>query len=255
MRCVTSTVVWMGVLVTAAFGCGRPDASTVATTTTPSDTVASRPSSDQRAVVLCLGDSLTAGYGLTPAEAYPAILQQFVDEQGWPFRVVNAGLSGVTTSAGLRRLDWLMNQGNNKGDKQGINKGNNRGTIDVLILARGGNDGLRGIDLDTVESNLVGIIGRARELRPDIDIVLAGIQPPPNMGPDYTEGFKRLYPDLARSEGTALIPFLLEDVGGVEALNQADGVHPTAEGQKLLARNVWSVLEPVLAKRVEAGDS
>jgi acyl-CoA thioesterase-1 len=131
----------------------------------------------------------------------------------------------------------------------------NQWNVDVLILALGGNDGLRGIDLNTVESNLVGIIGRARELRPGIDIVLAGIQPPPNMGPDYTEGFKRLYPDLARSEGAMLIPFLLQDVGGVEALNQADGIHPTAEGQKLLARNVWSVLEPVLAKRVEAGDS
>jgi acyl-CoA thioesterase-1 len=179
--------------------------------------------------LLFFGDSLTAGYGLDPDEAFPALIQRKLEASGRPWRVVNAGLSGETTAGGLRRLDWILRQ-----------------PVDIFIIELGGNDGLRGIDPTTSRSNLELMIKRIRERYPDVKVVLAGMQMPTNMGPDYTRQFAAMYPDLAQKLQVTLIPFLLEGVGGVPALNLPDGIHPTAEGHQIVAETVWRALQPLL---------
>jgi acyl-CoA thioesterase-1 len=179
--------------------------------------------------ILVLGNSLAAGLGLDPSQAFPAVLQQKIDSLGWPFQVVNAGLSGETTAGGLRRIDWLLQR-----------------PVDVLILELGGNDGLRGVPVETTEENLKAIIDKTRARYPDARIVLAGMQMPPNLGADYTRRFRDVYPKVADEKDAALIPFLLEGVGGVASMMQGDGIHPTAAGQRIVAQNVWAVLELVL---------
>jgi acyl-CoA thioesterase-1 len=180
-------------------------------------------------VIVVLGDSLTAGYGLDRAQAYPALLQQRINAEGWNFTVVNAGQSGDTTADGLRRLDWLLQR-----------------RIHVLILALGGNDGLRGIEPSATKTNLQAMIDHAKLKYPDIRIVLAGMAMAPNMGKDYVSRFQAIYPDLAKQNQLPLVPFLLEGVGGRPESNQDDMIHPTAEGQKVVADNVWRVLQPLL---------
>ena len=179
--------------------------------------------------IVFFGDSLTAGYGLDPDDAFPALIQKKIDEAGQPWRVVNAGLSGETTAGGLRRLDWILRQ-----------------QVDIFVLELGGNDGLRGIPLETSRANLQAMIERIRARYPHVAIVLAGMQLPPNMGPEYTRQFAAMYPELAQANHIALIPFLLDGVGGISSLNQADGIHPTAEGHKIVAATVWRVLQPLL---------
>ncbi|MEA3210322.1 MAG: acyl-CoA thioesterase [Chthoniobacter sp.] len=179
--------------------------------------------------IVVLGDSITAGYGLDPEQAYPALLQQKIDAAGLPFIVVNAGVSGDTTAGGLRRLDWTLGRG-----------------ADVLIVALGGNDGLRGIVPKQTEENLAGIIQRARMKFPAIKIIIAGMEMPANMGPDFVAQFRALFPRVAEAGSAALVPFLLGGVGGVTALNQPDLIHPTAEGQKIVSENVWKVLRTTL---------
>jgi len=187
------------------------------------------PASMEPRVVVCLGDSLTAGYGLDQSQAYPALLQKSIDSLGWKFKVVNAGLSGETTAGGLRRLDWVLKR-----------------RIDVLILALGGNDALRGIPLETTRQNLDQILTRTRAKNPGVQLVVAGMLIPPNWGREYFNGFRALFPQLAKKHQAGLIPFLLEGVGGKPELNFPDGIHPTAAGHKIVAANVWKVLEPVL---------
>jgi acyl-CoA thioesterase I len=184
-----------------------------------------------RPTVLVLGDSLAAGYGVDPGEAFPALLQMRAASAGLSFSIVNAGLSGDTTAGGLRRLDWLL-----------------RRPVDVLVLELGGNDGLRGLSPTQTRSNLVAIIRKTRDKYPAVQVVVAGMQIPTNMGADYASGFRAIFPEIARAEHAALIPFLLEGVGGVPDLNQADQIHPTPRGHELVASNVWVVLEPVLRK-------
>lgn len=179
--------------------------------------------------ILFLGDSITAGYGLEPAQAYPALIQNKIDAKRWPFKVINAGQSGDTTAGGLSRMDWLL-----------------RSPIDVLVLELGGNDGLRGLPAATTRKNLQAIIDRAREKYPDAKIVLAGMRVPPNMGRDYAKQFDAIFADIAKKNKAALVPFVLEGVGGVAALNLPDGIHPTAKGHEIVAANVWKVLEPTL---------
>lgn len=179
--------------------------------------------------VLFYGDSITAGYGLDPDQAYPALIQKKIEEAGLSYRVVNGGLSGETTSGGLRRLDWTLRQ-----------------KIDVFVLALGGNDGLRGVATDVTRRNLQAMIDRIRTRYPDVTVVIAGMQMPTSMGPEYTTAFRRIFPELAEANKTALVPFLLEGVGGIQELNQPDLIHPTAEGQKIIAANVWSTLRPLL---------
>lgn len=180
--------------------------------------------------VVVLGDSLAAGYGLDPTAAFPALLQKKIEEAGWRFQVVNAGVSGDTSAGGLRRIDWLLKR-----------------PVDVLVIALGGNDGLRGLSPPALKKNLKAIIERTREKYPTAEIVIAGMKMPANFG-SYATEFERVYPELAKELNVALVPFLLEGVGGNSELNLPDRIHPTAEGQKVLAENVWKVLKPLLAK-------
>lgn len=175
------------------------------------------------------GDSLTAGYGLDPAEAYPAVIQKKIAAAGRPWRVVNAGLSGETTAGGLRRLDWVLRQ-----------------PVDLFVIALGANDGLRGLAPEVTRANLQAMIDRIRTRHPRVTIVLAGMQLPPNFGPEHTRQFAALYPDLAQANQLPLIPFLLDGVGGVPSLNQADGIHPTAAGHEIIATTIWAVILPLL---------
>tara|TARA_R110002049_G_scaffold245100_1_gene418935 strand:- start:70 stop:732 length:663 start_codon:yes stop_codon:yes gene_type:complete len=180
-------------------------------------------------VILFFGNSLTAGMGLSPENAFPALIQEKLDSLNLDYTVVNAGLSGETTSGGKNRLDWVLNQ-----------------PTDVFVLELGANDGLRGIPLQETRSNLQTIIDMVRKKNPKTRIILAGMQIPPNMGDDYTSEFRTIFPELAQKNNTALIPFLLEDVAGVPELNQSDGIHPTGKGHKILAQNVWEVLKDVV---------
>ncbi|MCO5723998.1 arylesterase [Robiginitalea marina] len=181
--------------------------------------------------ILFFGDSLTAGLGLDPNQAFPALIQKRLDSLGYSYQVVNAGLSGETTASGRNRLDWVLRQ-----------------PVGVFVLELGANDGLRGIPLSETRKNLEEMIVKVREKYPGARIVLAGMQLPPNMGPEYTGEFQDLFPELAQKHQVMLIPFLLKGVGGVPEMNQADGIHPTAEGHAVVAENVWEVLGPVLVE-------
>jgi acyl-CoA thioesterase-1 len=186
--------------------------------------------------IVCLGTSLTAGFGLDPEQAWPAVLQRKIDEAGLRYRVVNAGVSGETSAGARRRVDWLL-----------------REPAAVLVVETGANDGLRGQEPDSTRANIRGILDRARGQDPPPKLVLAGMQAPPNLGADYTRRFRAVFPDLAKEYGAAFVPFLLEGVAGVPRLNQADGIHPTPEGQRLVAENVWRALKPLLAPSGAAG--
>ncbi len=182
--------------------------------------------------IIFFGDSLTAGYGLDdPAsDAYPALIQKKIEAAHLPWRVVNAGLSGETTSGGLRRVDWVLRQ-----------------PVDIFVLALGGNDGLRGIDPGVSRASLQGIIDRVREKYPKAQIVLAGMMMPPSLGEDYTKAFAAMYPELAKKNSATLIPFLLNNVGGIAALNQGDQIHPNPKGHAIVADTVWSVIQPLVS--------
>jgi acyl-CoA thioesterase I len=192
--------------------------------------------SSQRPTVLFLGTSLTAGYGIDPEQAYPALIQRKVDSAGLNYQVINAGLSGETSAGAVRRADWLFRQ-----------------PVSVLVLETGANDGLRGLPADTLRANIQGILDRAKQLRPRPRLVLIGMRVPSNYGRTYSQQFESLYPQLAKSNGAVLVPFLLEGVGGVRSLNQPDGIHPTAQGQRKMAETVWRVLEPVL-RQAQSGE-
>lgn len=221
------------VLLSACGNGGEHADSTSESATTTTDTLTRTTGEPQEeessAVILFLGNSLSAGLGVDEADSFPARIDERIDSLGWDFRVVNAGLSGETTSGGLRRVDWLLED-----------------RVDVLVLELGGNDGLRGVPVEVARDNLRQIIEKTRAAYPDVTIVLAGMQIPPNLGHDYTQRFRAMYPELAESENTHLIPFLLEDVGGVDSLMQGDGIHPTADGHRVVADNVWDVLGPIL---------
>jgi len=180
-------------------------------------------------IVLVLGDSIAAGYGIDPSEAFPARLQEKIDAQGWNFKVVNAGQSGDTSAGGLSRLDWLL-----------------KNRVDVLVLELGANDGLRGVPAEVTKKNLQAIIDRTKAKYPKAKIVVAGMKVPPNMGSDYGRRFESIFSEVAKKNNAALVPFILENVGGVEKLNLADGIHPTAKGHEMAAENVWKVLAPIL---------
>nr|WP_184175146.1 arylesterase [Rhabdobacter roseus] len=186
-------------------------------------------SASTKKTILFFGNSLTAGYGLDPSEAFPALIQARIDSLKLPYTVVNAGVSGETSAGGNGRIDWVLRQ-----------------PVAVFVLELGGNDGLRGIPLEETRKNLQAIIDKVRAKYPETKIVLAGMQIPPNLGQSYTQEFSRLYPELAQKNNLTLIPFLLEGVGGEARLNLQDGIHPTAEGHRLVADNVWEVLEGVL---------
>lgn len=188
------------------------------------------PEISKKKTIVFFGNSLTAGYGLSsPTQAFPALIQAKIDSLQLSYTVVNAGVSGETTSGGASRIDWILRQ-----------------PLDVFVLELGANDGLRGIAIAETKKNLQAIIDAVRAKYPTAKIVLAGMQLPPNMGQAYANSFRNLYPELAQKNKLTLIPFLLQGVGGEAALNQADGIHPTAEGARIVAQNVWQVLRPLL---------
>lgn len=186
------------------------------------------PAAEKGPLVIFLGDSLTAGLGLPEEQAYPALLDRRLDAKGAPVRILNAGVSGDTTAGGLARLDWLLKQ-----------------KPDILVLGLGANDGLRGLELDQTEKNLREIVRRAQGA--GARVLLLGMMIPPNYGAEYTERFRKMYPEIADDMDLPLVPFLLEGVGGVARFNQEDGIHPTAEGQEIVANNV----EPYLVELIE----
>jgi acyl-CoA thioesterase-1 len=184
---------------------------------------------DAKKSILVFGNSLTAGLGVEPDEAFPALIGNKIDSLNLPYKVINAGLSGETTAAGKERINWLLKQ-----------------KVDVFILELGANDGLRGIPLTETRKNLQSIIDQVKAKYPDAKLVMTGMEVPPNMGSKYASEFRVIFTDLAKKNNMALVPFLLEKVGGVPELNQSDGIHPTPEGHKILAENVWVVLKDLL---------
>ena len=182
-----------------------------------------------RRTVLFVGTSLTAGLGLQPEDAYPALLGRRADSLGLDFEFVNAGLSGETSAGALRRIDWLL-----------------QGPADVVLIETGANDGLRGLDVDSTRANILAIVRKVKAARPTARILLAQMEAPPNLGEKYTGAFRTVYQEVASAEGLTLIPFLLEGVAGVDSLNQGDGIHPNESGERLVADNIWRALAPVL---------
>ncbi len=180
--------------------------------------------------ILIFGDSITAGYGVDPEQAFPSILQQKIDSAGLHFKVINGGLSGETSAGGLRRISWVLQR-----------------KVDIMILELGGNDGLRGIELQSTKNNLQQIITTAQTKDPDIQIIIAGMQVPPNLGIEYTNEFVNLYIDLAEENNLPLIPLILDAVGGYEEFMQPDKIHPNAEGHLIVAETVWKTLFPIIS--------
>lgn len=184
--------------------------------------------------MLFFGDSLTAAYGLAPEQGFAGLIREKVAGLSSPVDVVIAGVSGETTAGGVRRIGWLL-----------------RRDIDVMVLALGGNDGLRGIDPESTRDNLQKIIDQVRQVNPGVKMIIAGMEAPPNMGADYTADFRRVFREVAEANDASLIPFLLEGVAAVPELNLPDGIHPNPEGHRILAANVWKVLGPMLEVMLE----
>jgi acyl-CoA thioesterase-1 len=209
-------------------GCGQ-DRAVPRADQPPDSAPAALPAPAGTATIVFLGTSITAGLGLDPQQAYPAIIQRKLDSAGMQFQVINAGQSGESSAGALNRIDWILRQ-----------------PPAVLVIETGANDGLRGQSPAGVRDNIQAIIDRTRERSPGTEVILAGMQALPNMGSQYVRSFVAIYPELAEKNQVKLVPFILEGVGGVDSLNQADGIHPTPRGQEIVARNVWAVLEPVL---------
>ncbi|HVV53831.1 MAG TPA: arylesterase [Mucilaginibacter sp.] len=206
--------------------CGNNQAASNGNRQAADSTNTSEPSHKKN--ILFFGDSLTAGYGLDDPsdDAYPAVIQQKIDSLKLPYEVINAGVSGETTAGGLGRIDWVLKK-----------------KVSVFVLELGANDGLRGIEVSDTHKNLQAIINKVKSKYPDAKIILAGMQVPPSMGSDYAGSFKAVFPQLAEKNKIQLIPFLLDKVAGIPKLNQGDGIHPTAQGAKIVAYNVWQVLK------------
>jgi acyl-CoA thioesterase I len=180
-------------------------------------------------VIIFFGDSLTAGYGLSVEEAFPALVGKKLKDAKKSVSVINAGLSGETSAGGLSRLDWVIRQ-----------------PVDIFVLELGANDGLRGLPVDQTKKNLQAIIDKVKAKNPKVKIVIAGMMVPPNMGKDYSTRFQKIFPELAAKNKATLIPFLLQDVAGDEKLNQGDGIHPNVKGHQIVAQNVFKVISPLL---------
>ncbi|AMR32836.1 arylesterase [Mucilaginibacter sp. PAMC 26640] len=207
--------------------CSGGSKSTASDTTTTKTTSSS---AKTKKTILFFGDSLTAGYGLDDvSESFPGVVEAKIDSAKLPYSIVNGGLSGETSAGGLGRVDWLLKQ-----------------PVDIFVLELGANDGLRGLPVASTEKNLQGIIDKVKAKYPNAKLVMAGMMVPPNMGAAYAADFKNLFPKLAAKNKMTLVPFLLQNVAGIRKLNQGDGIHPTAEGAKIVGNNVWEVLKGLL---------
>ena len=224
-------IFWYGAMLflsTLAFACNQEEKSVEARESKKQDSAVV---SKAAKTIVFFGNSLTAGYGLDPSQAFPAIIQHKIDSLNLGYKVVNAGVSGETSSGGNSRVDWILEQ-----------------PVDVFVLELGANDGLRGIPLQETRTNLQAIIDKVKAKYPKSKILVAGMQMPPNMGVQYTTEFRAIFPELAKKSNGILIPFILDGVGGEVNLNQQDGIHPTAEGHQIVAENVWRELQPALEK-------
>jgi acyl-CoA thioesterase-1 len=214
-------------------GCGNDNKTNNQTSgqkTSAADTTKTAAPLTATKTILFFGNSLTAGYGVEPTQAFPALIQQKIDSMHLPYKVINGGVSGETSADGNQRIDFVLKQE----------------PVDVFVLELGANDGLRGIALSETRKNLQLIIDKVKAKYPDAKLVMAGMQIPPNMGQAYAADFKNIFPELAKKNNMTLIPFLLAGVGGEARLNQQDGIHPTAEGHQIVAGNVWKALKGVL---------
>lgn len=220
--------IYLAMLACLAISCDQASQKQ-ATSSNESTSQAAEEATEERPVILFYGNSITAGYGLDMSEAFPALIQERLDSLNYDYKVINAGLSGETSAGGLSRIDWVL-----------------KTPVDIFVLELGGNDGLRGISLDETEKNLSAILEKVKASNPQVKIIVAGMQIPPNMGQEYTDRFKNIFPALAQEHNTLHIPFILEGVGGIPELNLPDGIHPTPEGHKIVAENVWTVLEPIV---------
>jgi acyl-CoA thioesterase-1 len=231
-------------LLMACAACGQPDAARTNEPEEKPSAVVERPSTavdrassaetpDAPRIVF-LGDSLTAGYGLAKEDAVPSLIQKRLQGAGYPYEVVNAGVSGDTSAGGLSRLDWSL-----------------AGDVKILVVELGGNDGLRGLPVSELKRNLTEIITRAQAK--GIKVVLTGMEAPPNFGPAYTSEFREVYRQLARQYDVTFVPFYLEGVAGIPSLNIADGIHPNAEGSRIVEKTIWSALEPLLTRQAAGG--
>jgi acyl-CoA thioesterase I len=219
-----------GVLVLALLaGCGSNEEKANEGATQKREQVTADTKNEKAKTIVFYGNSLTAGYGVDPAESFPSIVQDKIDSLQLPYKVINAGVSGETTAGGKSRIDWILRQ-----------------PVNIFVLELGGNDGLRGIPIAETSKNLQAIIDRVREKYPEAKIILAGMQVPPNMGRNYATQFRVVFEQLAAKNKVELIPFLLENVGGIPSLNQADGIHPNPQGARIVAENVWKVLQKML---------
>jgi acyl-CoA thioesterase I len=217
---------WRGLLVALALaGCGTDGRAPELDDAPPSR------ATGERGRIVFLGTSLTAGLGLDPDQAFPALIQRKLDAEGLRFEAVNAGVSGETSAGARRRIDWLLRQ-----------------PVAVMVIETGANDGLRGLEVDSLRSNIQAIIDDARRQSPKPAIVLVGMRAPPNLGSNYSRRFEKVFPELAKENDLPLVPFLLEGVAGRPSLNQSDMIHPTAEGQRRMADTIWEVLEPLLKR-------
>jgi acyl-CoA thioesterase I len=233
MSMLKMCISYLGLLILMLPACGTNKTSEEKNTQKDSPQTAAKdstvvPSASVKNIVF-FGNSLTAGYGVDPTDAFPALIQNKVDSLHIPYKVINAGLSGETTAGGNSRIDWILRQ-----------------PIDVFILELGGNDGLRGIPISETTKNLQNIITKVKAKYPAVKLVLAGMQIPPNIGARYADEFRQVFRELADKNNVLLIPFILEGVGGVPDLNQGDGIHPTVQGHKIVAENVWKVIKDIL---------
>ncbi len=229
MRFAALVFIWLTAFI--SFSCQPPTEQT--STETDSPTVETKTATEEetdKPVILFFGNSLTAGYGLDPSEAFSAVIERKIDSLKLTYQVVNAGLSGETTASGNTRLDWVLE----------------RQPVDIFVLELGANDGLRGISPEETYKNLNAMIDKVQATYPEAQIILSGMMVPPNMGSEYAAEFQKIFPEVAENQEVALIPFLLEGVAGESELNLPDGIHPTAEGQQIVANNIWEVLYPLL---------
>jgi acyl-CoA thioesterase I len=230
--CKVIVIIGSFLMMWFSLGCNHKDKTEKPTVAPIQNPVNKEPEPENKGTkkrIVFFGNSLTAGYGVDPSQAYPALIQKKVDSLILPYQVINAGLSGETSAGGNSRIDWVLRQ-----------------PVSIFVLELGGNDGLRGIPLSETTENLQGIIDKVRQKYPSCKIILAGMQIPPNMGQKYTSEFKALFRQLAIRNKIDLIPFLLEGVGGLPVLNQQDGIHPNVQGHEIVAENVWEVLQPML---------
>ncbi len=231
MKALLKLIIAFGLFIIISCNSSEPNQNTIAENKEDKTIKPESQTKEEQKVkhIVFFGNSLSAGYGVAPEECFAGLIEKRIDSLELPYKVINAGLSGETTAGGASRINWILKQ-----------------TVDIFILELGGNDALRGIKPESSYENLQSIIDNTRKKYPEVKIIIAGMMAPPNMGNDFTEQFRGMFPKLAKENSTLLIPFLLEGVGGIPSLNLADGIHPNQEGHKIVAENVWEILKNVL---------